>query len=238
MNDSMSVPLLTRLAGAALGIFLLGGLEAAQAPYPPATPRPRELRQPDGTTIKLYFRGSPFYSWYEDTDGYTVVQDGKTYVYARRDSHGDLMPIKDLVVGKAKPAQAGLTRGIRPSAEAIARAREALMKKRQEPSDPGRAGTITDPGSTTSNSPPAHEPNHVEVRQPDGATVKLIDHGGWYQDPGRYAVVRDGDRYVYAVRNSQGQLTPVAGLLVGHVDPAQAGLLKGLRPFDEAPDRK
>ncbi len=264
---------------------------ASQAPYPPPNPRPIEVRQPDNTRIKLFFRGSPFYSWYEDTGGYTVVRDGKTYVYARRDSRGDLEPIKDLVVGKANPSQAGLARGIRPSPEAIERAREALMKKRRERSDPGQVGRPAGPGAyvyavrdpsgepvasdlvvrksdpeaegiepgvrprseviaearaqerpgtgsiASRTDPPTPDASPVEVRKPDGTTVKLLDRGGWFEDPERYAVVRDGDRYVYAVRNSRGRLTPVAGLIVGRVDPAKAGLLKGLRPSAEAPVR-
>src|SRR4051794_35544467 len=37
-------------------------------------PRPIVVKQPDGTSLKLWFQGSPFYSWYEDEQGYTVLQ--------------------------------------------------------------------------------------------------------------------------------------------------------------------
>jgi hypothetical protein len=216
----------------------------------PPSPHPVRAKQPDGTPIKIWFEGSPFLNWYEDEQGFTVVRHNKTYVYARRGPNGDLVPDRNLIVGKANPAKAGLTTGIRPTQEAMERAQRRI----ESPSPKSRKGAsfrslphgaYTDvtsefvgaldagehqiePQSTTAAKPKKNSlpGKTVQYRQADGETVDLLDQGGWMTDVDGFAVVLLGPNYVYAVRNSQGTLLPIPGLLVGQADPSKSGLQK------------
>ncbi len=58
-----------------------------------ACPIPMAITQPDGTAITLQLRGNEAYSWYEDSDGYTVVSnENGNYVYAVPTDDGRLAP--------------------------------------------------------------------------------------------------------------------------------------------------
>ncbi len=93
---------------------------AAFALYPQAgravnaNPNPVEIAQPDGSKITVRIRGDEWFHWYEDLQGYTVVKDRDTYVYATLDPQGLLAPTAR-AVGSTDPAAAGLTKGTLPS---------------------------------------------------------------------------------------------------------------------------
>ena len=48
----------------------------------PAYPKPVELVKSDGTPIVLRIKGTPYFNWFEDLDGYPVVRSGPDYRYA------------------------------------------------------------------------------------------------------------------------------------------------------------
>ena len=79
-------------------------------------------------------------------------------------------------------------------------------------------------------------PRPFTARQPDGTRITLRVRGdeyfNWLEDTAGYAVVRDGDRYVYAKLDAQGNLAPTT-MLVGKADPRAAGLApRSLPPAD------
>lgn len=79
-----------------------------------ANPNIRQMKQPDGTPVNLYLHGDEFYSWFEDTDGYTVMQDTKTkaWSYAQRNDFGELEPSQNLV-GKVKPYDLNIRKSLK-----------------------------------------------------------------------------------------------------------------------------
>jgi M6 family metalloprotease-like protein len=85
----------------------------------PASPDPFTAVQPDGSAITLRLRGSIRYHWLEDEGGFTVVRQGRTFVYAMRDAAGSLGPTP-WVVGRDDPIAVGLTPHERPTREGIA----------------------------------------------------------------------------------------------------------------------
>ena len=56
-------------------------------------------KQPDGTDIDIRLCGDEFYSWYEDSNGYTIIKDTQTEVwsYAQKNSFGELEPSQKIV---------------------------------------------------------------------------------------------------------------------------------------------
>jgi len=83
----------------------------------PASPHAIDLRQPEGSKIQLYLRGDEKYHWYEDVNGYTVVEVLGPFVYAVLNAKGALVPT-ELEVGKVKPAEHGLEKRILPKQRA------------------------------------------------------------------------------------------------------------------------
>lgn len=64
----------------------------------PADPEFGQIINTDGKTITLSLRGDENISWYETVDAYTVLQNkNKDYVYAIKDSKGQLIPSSVLV---------------------------------------------------------------------------------------------------------------------------------------------
>jgi len=80
-------------------------------------------------------------------------------------------------------------------------------------------------------------PEPVQLSQPDGNTITLRIHGDeffhWFEDLQGYTVMVDQGKYVYATLDGAGLLAPTA-LMVGMVEPANAGLAKGILPSVEA----
>lgn len=70
----------------------------------PAYKNTIELNQPDGSKINVRLFGDEFYHWYEDLQGYTIMEDvtSKNWVYAEKSSNGSLVPTQ-YTVGKTAP---------------------------------------------------------------------------------------------------------------------------------------
>ena len=79
-------------------------------------------------------------------------------------------------------------------------------------------------------------PQPFEETQPDGAKITLYlrgdEHFNWVADSAGYTVVRDNGAFVYARLDDQRQLVPTR-LMVGKVDPRDAGLAPGILPERE-----
>jgi M6 family metalloprotease-like protein len=103
-----------------LPLFLLAAVNAPARPLEGmqdcaflAVPSVRELRQPDGRAIELYFRGDGANHWYEDRGGFPVVETQAGYVFARRAPDGRLAATGALV-GTVDPRRLGLARKVVP----------------------------------------------------------------------------------------------------------------------------
>ena len=96
-----------------------------------ASPFPIDLKQPDGTAIRLHVRGDEWMNWFEDQQGFTVVRNGANYVYANLGADGRLVatPVK---VGIADPTKTGLAKGLKPTAAAIQAARLKRLSPAQQ----------------------------------------------------------------------------------------------------------
>ena len=80
----------------------------------PANPNIIKEKQPDGTSINIKLCGDEFFSWYEDTKGYTVIKDTqtKTWFYAQKNGFGALEPSQN-VVGKANPLNLNIKKALK-----------------------------------------------------------------------------------------------------------------------------
>ena len=76
-------------------------------------------------------------------------------------------------------------------------------------------------------------PNLFADQQPDGTEVSLRmkgdEHFHWIEDQQGYTVVHNKGWYNYARLNKQGRLVSTSNR-VGHVNPADVGLSKGILP--------
>ena len=70
MNSMLA--LLRHLTPRAAGLLALVALVNAVLAVP-ANPQPREVKQPDGTTVLLVAQGDERQHWFTDGDGYTVL---------------------------------------------------------------------------------------------------------------------------------------------------------------------
>ncbi|KAA9132739.1 M6 family metalloprotease domain-containing protein [Marinihelvus fidelis] len=102
----------------------------------PASPKPFQEVQPDGSVITLYVRGDEHFNWMEDTQGYTVVRNGRWFEYGQRGASGRVNP-NGLVVGRDNPRAAGLGKRVMPSA--AVRGQSALRVNGQVVNQPGSA---------------------------------------------------------------------------------------------------
>jgi M6 family metalloprotease-like protein len=95
-----------------LSTFVLGTLRAV-----PAAPEAADVKQPDGTTVRLVRRGDEFFSWDETEEGYAAVknrQDG-FWEYARpATERAEFRAVSGARVGTSDPAKLGLQRRARP----------------------------------------------------------------------------------------------------------------------------
>lgn len=93
-------------------------------------------------------------------------------------------------------------------------------------------GLLVAAGGRTANAIVA-SPHAVELVQPDQTRITLRIRGDerfhWYEDLDGFSVVRDGNKYVYARLNRQGNLVPTS-LAVGKGDPRATGLRPGMLP--------
>lgn len=83
----------------------------------PARPRPTTLTQPDGSKFTVLLKGDEHFSWAEDMDGYSIIQNKDGWWTFAGQENGLLVPT-NLMVGRAacpyKPH-------LRPNAEAISK---------------------------------------------------------------------------------------------------------------------
>ncbi len=89
-------------------LLVLACITAATLRAAPVKDYPVTLRQPDGTSLSCLVSGDEFYSWYHDSDGFTIMRDPGTgwYVYAQAED-GRLYPTQH-IAGRDDPHAAGL----------------------------------------------------------------------------------------------------------------------------------
>lgn len=115
-----------------------------------ASPYPVSVKQPDGSTITLFLRGTARFHWYEhlpetnnpsrleferpdarrlgQMPGFTVIRDENgQYVYATKDTNGDWAPTP-AVVGKQLPPD-GIPKRLLPDAARIQNRMKSVMPK-------------------------------------------------------------------------------------------------------------
>ena len=110
-----------------------------------ATPLPIESHQPDGTTFLLRLRGDEYYHWFEDMNGYAVVQVGDEYRYATHDAAGELVATP-YPVGKFSPSTTvGIEFRHRPGPDARLRLQQVRAQQMKT------AAAITPPNGTVKN---------------------------------------------------------------------------------------
>jgi hypothetical protein len=84
--------------------------------------------------------------------------------------------------------------------------------------------------------PPSPQP--VEAKGAGGELFQLKLKGSgahsWYEDEHGYSVVTTPERFEYALRGPDGRLIP-CGILVGSMNPAEAGLNPGIQPGQATP---
>jgi hypothetical protein len=97
--------------------FLEKRRKVSPAGLAPPSPLPVEIKLPDGSVVRLKFKGSGAYAWYEDEHGYSVVTTPERFEYALRGPTGQLIPC-GILAGSMNPADAGLKPGIRPASSA------------------------------------------------------------------------------------------------------------------------
>ena len=81
----------------------------------PPSPHPVQLRQPDGREIKVFLKGGPSLSWYEDERGYSILSVKGRLEFAVRGPDGALIGC-GIGIGEMAPSEAGLKQRIEPSA--------------------------------------------------------------------------------------------------------------------------
>lgn len=82
------------------------------------SPKSYSVKQPDGSLITLYLKGSACLHWEEDELGYSVLQKEKRYVYAQKNRAGELVPT-DFEVGKHQPSKLGLEKHLMPKDDGL-----------------------------------------------------------------------------------------------------------------------
>lgn len=96
-----------------------------------ADPRPVDYTQPDGTKVTLYLRGDEFFHWHEDANGFTVMRNGNTFVYATLDAQNRLVPTA-WQAGQIDPR----TRGLAPRTLPPPESRPANLNNNLKPYRP------------------------------------------------------------------------------------------------------
>jgi M6 family metalloprotease-like protein len=130
----------------AIALAWAAALSTAAAPVHAITadPQPARIRQPDGATVMLRLIGDEHYHWWQDLEGYPVVQVGDDFRYATHDRDGELVAT-GWRAGEVQPASVGLSPGHRPGPAARAR----LAQVRFQQLHPAQA--VTPPNGTVKN---------------------------------------------------------------------------------------
>lgn len=111
-----------------------------------ASPEAVELKQSDGTLIRLFPKGDEFSNWFEDENHYAVVLNKGQYVYATLDTRGQLAPTGWLV-GRVDPAAAGLKQGLKPSPDAQRKSRINALPPQLRLGAEASTGSVGEPPS-------------------------------------------------------------------------------------------
>ena len=168
-----------------------------------------ELVQPDGSLVRLVPLTQGDVKFFEDEQGYTVVLVGAHYEYAVAGDDGSLIA-SGIELGAVDPRRSALPKDLAPTPEFMRRSR---VKR------PPRMGP--------------RSPLPIKVTLSDGSQISLTFKGtgvfSWYQDPHGYAIVETPPRYEYGLRGPGGHLIP-CGILVGSMNPGDAGLKQHIRP--------
>ncbi|HLP00646.1 MAG TPA: M6 family metalloprotease domain-containing protein [Opitutaceae bacterium] len=139
--------------------FTLAGILSATAIATlhavPAAPEASEVKQPDGTTVRLVRRGDEFFSWDETEAGYATVKNQRDgyWEYARPVAdRAEFRAVKGARVGTKDPLKLGLKRRARPTVGSL---KEKIRTQRLQL----RSGTTDAASSAVSRvSPSAVEP--------------------------------------------------------------------------------
>ena len=100
-----------------------------------ASPHPVTVKQPDGTSITLFLRGDEYFHWYEDEQGFTVIQENGVYSYAKLDDNNKLVST-NLQVGDFNPKKSGMQPRVLPPPDAIQVMRQAILSKLSTKDEP------------------------------------------------------------------------------------------------------
>ena len=134
--------LITLLLSACIAVLYF---ESAQGV--PADPQLHELRQPDGTTIKVRLRGDEHYHWNKTAEGYAVIKDAKDGFWKFAQSvacKAEFRGIPNAHVGTDDPGKLGLHKHDLPKQKVL---REHIQKRRE-----GLQGTPVELSSLAANS--------------------------------------------------------------------------------------
>jgi M6 family metalloprotease-like protein len=164
----------------------------------PASPEPFTVEQPDGLPITLHIRGNEFFHWFEDTQGYVVMEGAdRTWRYALpKPGRAEFEIIPNAKVGRVNPEALGLSKHNLPSKNAIRqRVNEAMRSIRDSMGSPpadlppnlaqliqarssGASPTPSTPpdSSSPSLSPAGEDPG--EPSSPDGQDPNPISIAG------------------------------------------------------------
>ena len=117
----------------------------------PAPPYPLTYQQEDGTKFKVRLFGDERYIRIETIDGYTIIEEGKNWYYAKRGADGDLVST-GVLVGKQDPKSLGLEKHILPTEEVLEKIKASRLqyslkpiKRRPNPNLPNAEKYSKDP---------------------------------------------------------------------------------------------
>ena len=98
----------------------------------PAPPYPLTYQQEDGTKFKVRLFGDERYIRIETIDGYTIIEEGKNWYYAKRGADGDLVSTS-VLVGKQDPKSLGLEQHILPTEEVLEKIKASRLQNSLKP---------------------------------------------------------------------------------------------------------
>lgn len=145
----MQKPNLSVRAQALRRVFLLSlaivspaaAVRAAQECVLPISPNAVDVRQPDGRTLALHFRGNAFRHWYEDAHGFPVLPSEAGYVYAELTADGSLRATR-LLAGSVDPREHGLHSQVVPQRSPLGLIPLPSTHKSAQQTAPGVSGSV------------------------------------------------------------------------------------------------
>ncbi len=122
-------------------------------------------KQPDGTDIDIRLCGDEFYSWYEDSNGYTIIKDTQTEVwsYAQKNSFGELEPSQK-IVGKTNFSNFNMAKSLKDE--------NKIFKAKQNRAQFN--DTLQKSLASFANSKKSYLSNQIQVEPAIGAKVNFV----------------------------------------------------------------